>query len=112
MQNQSLDVSNLVVDATAALEAAGFRVAPELVRRYMAALFTKPFVVLSGLTGSGKTKLAQLIAQWLESPRLEPTNTFQVGDEIGIGKGIYIITKVTSSAIDLKDIRGKTEVVG
>lgn len=33
--------------------------------RYVASLATKPFVLLSGLSGSGKTKLAQAFAQWI-----------------------------------------------
>nr|WP_320118868.1 hypothetical protein [uncultured Marinifilum sp.] len=36
-----------------------------LVSRYTASLCTKPFVLLSGLSGSGKTKLAQSFAQWI-----------------------------------------------
>jgi hypothetical protein len=37
----------------------------ELIIRYTASLATKPFVILSGLSGSGKTKLAQSFAQWI-----------------------------------------------
>ena len=33
--------------------------------RFISSLTTKPFVILSGLSGSGKTKLAQSFAQWL-----------------------------------------------
>lgn len=36
-----------------------------LVKRFTAALATKPFVIFSGLSGSGKTKLAQAFVQWL-----------------------------------------------
>jgi 5-methylcytosine-specific restriction protein B len=36
-----------------------------LILRYTAALLTKPFVLLTGLSGSGKTKLAQTIAMWI-----------------------------------------------
>ena len=35
------------------------------VARFLAALLTKPFVILSGLSGSGKTKLAQALGYWL-----------------------------------------------
>jgi hypothetical protein len=35
------------------------------VARFVAALLTKPFVILSGLSGSGKTKLAQALGYWL-----------------------------------------------
>lgn len=36
-----------------------------LVTRYISSLVTKPFVLLSGLSGSGKTKLAQSFAHWI-----------------------------------------------
>ena len=36
-----------------------------LITRYISSLATKPFVLLSGLSGSGKTKLAQSFAQWI-----------------------------------------------
>ncbi len=37
----------------------------QIIRRFVASLCTKPFVILSGLSGSGKTKLAQAFAQWI-----------------------------------------------
>lgn len=36
-----------------------------LIKRFISSLITKPFVILSGLSGSGKTKLAQAYAQWI-----------------------------------------------
>lgn len=33
--------------------------------RFMASILTKPFVILTGLSGSGKTKLAQAFAKWI-----------------------------------------------
>jgi 5-methylcytosine-specific restriction enzyme B len=36
-----------------------------IITRYLCSLITKPFVVLTGLSGSGKTKLAHAFATWL-----------------------------------------------
>jgi len=36
-----------------------------LIIRFTSSLLTKPFVILTGLSGSGKTKLAQAFAMWL-----------------------------------------------
>lgn len=36
-----------------------------LIRRFLSSLCSKQFVILSGLSGSGKTKLAQAFAQWI-----------------------------------------------
>ncbi|WP_299109188.1 McrB family protein [uncultured Winogradskyella sp.] len=43
----------------------GLFYSPELITRYIASLATKPFVLLSGLSGSGKTKLAEAFAKWI-----------------------------------------------
>lgn len=37
----------------------------QLITRFVGSLLTKPFVILTGLSGSGKTKLAQAFAQWI-----------------------------------------------
>lgn len=49
---ESLTLSNLQFNDT-------------LVKRFVASLVTKPFVILTGLAGSGKTKLAQSFIQWI-----------------------------------------------
>ena len=40
-----------------------------LVRRFMASLATKRFLILTGLSGSGKTKIAQSFGEWLGTDR-------------------------------------------
>jgi 5-methylcytosine-specific restriction protein B len=35
------------------------------ITRYLTSLLTKPFIILTGLSGSGKTKLAQAFAMWI-----------------------------------------------
>ncbi|WP_158618054.1 McrB family protein [Chitinophaga lutea] len=42
-----------------------FKTEPGLVRRFIAALATKPFVILTGLSGSGKTRIAISFAKWI-----------------------------------------------
>ncbi len=48
-----------------ATKEAGLIFSPQLIQRFVASLCTKPFVICSGLSGSGKTKLAQAFAQWI-----------------------------------------------
>ncbi|MCD4679893.1 MAG: hypothetical protein K8S00_05850 [Bacteroidales bacterium] len=43
----------------------GLKYTKQLITRYISSLASKPFVLLSGLSGSGKTKLAQAFAQWI-----------------------------------------------
>ena len=45
--------------------AAQFMISRDMVLRFTASLLTKPFVILTGLSGSGKTKLAQIFAKWI-----------------------------------------------
>jgi hypothetical protein len=44
----------------ASYEARGFRFRTSILTRYALSLHTKPFVILSGVSGTGKTKIAQL----------------------------------------------------
>lgn len=44
---------------------AGLIFSPQLIQRFIASLCTKPFVICTGLSGSGKTKLAQAFVQWI-----------------------------------------------
>ncbi len=43
----------------------GFVFSREILARYALSLKTKPFVILSGISGTGKTKIAQLFADYL-----------------------------------------------
>jgi 5-methylcytosine-specific restriction enzyme B len=43
----------------------GLSINSTLSLRFIASLLTKPFVILTGLSGSGKTKLAQSFAMWI-----------------------------------------------
>ena len=44
---------------------AGLTYSPKLERRFISALLAKPFVIFTGLSGSGKTKLAESFVRWL-----------------------------------------------
>ena len=50
---------------------AGLRYDFPLIKRFVGALLSKPFVVLTGLSGSGKTKLAQLFVEWMKFKSLD-----------------------------------------
>jgi MoxR-like ATPase len=53
------------------IESKGFYYPEETVRNYHASLETKPFVILSGITGIGKTKLTELYANAIYSVEKE-----------------------------------------
>jgi energy-coupling factor transporter ATP-binding protein EcfA2 len=53
------------------LEAEGFRFPDWLVTDYLLSLAAKPFVLLSGISGTGKTKLAQMVAEFIAPSSVE-----------------------------------------
>jgi len=60
--------SHPIAPLSAYLSAHGFHFPDDLLTTYYLSLQTKPFVILSGLSGTGKTKLAQLFAEFISSP--------------------------------------------
>lgn len=60
------ELGTLLEECRSSLAASGLRFAGGLLARYLAALLTKRFVILAGLSGSGKTKLALSVAKWME----------------------------------------------
>ncbi|KAA2240056.1 DUF3578 domain-containing protein [Chitinophaga agrisoli] len=57
----SFDYNRFVSD----IKAAHLSFSERLIFRFVTALCAKPFVILTGLSGSGKTKLAQAFAKWI-----------------------------------------------
>ena len=61
-----LPASETIVDYCLAR---GFQFDPDLIARYLAALLAKPFVILAGVSGTGKSKLAELVAEYYSATR-------------------------------------------
>lgn len=57
-------VPSTAVDVVAYCKSRGFAFPPELLARYVAAFLTKPFVILAGVSGTGKSKMAELVAEY------------------------------------------------
>jgi energy-coupling factor transporter ATP-binding protein EcfA2 len=57
----SFDIKSFHTDC----KSAGLVYTDKLVTRFVSSLATKPFVLLTGLSGSGKTKLAEAFAMWV-----------------------------------------------
>ncbi len=60
--------SHPIARLSAYLSAHGFHFPDDLLTTYYLSLQTKPFVILSGLSGTGKTKLAQLFGEFISPP--------------------------------------------
>ncbi|MEO7990794.1 MAG: hypothetical protein ABI663_14695 [Chryseolinea sp.] len=61
VHNLPLDISKLKADATLS----GLHISSATIDRFVTSLIAKPFLILTGLSGSGKTKLAQAFAKWI-----------------------------------------------
>jgi hypothetical protein len=81
MINEKMNASALK-QCCSDFEEANFQCDEEFLRRFVASLGTKPFVILTGLSGSGKTKLAQLFAKWITSEEMY-SDPFIKGAQIG-----------------------------
>jgi hypothetical protein len=57
----------------------------ELIARYIASILTKPFVILAGVSGTGKSKLAQLVAEFYGVEKLE-VETSETNNSVVDGK--------------------------
>jgi energy-coupling factor transporter ATP-binding protein EcfA2 len=62
---EEVKTSSLIPSFTNAAAQQNLIFSSYLTKRYMASLATKPFVIFTGLSGSGKTKLAQTFAKWI-----------------------------------------------
>lgn len=104
-------------------EAIGLRLGHELLLRFTAALGAKRFLILSGLAGSGKTKLAQGFARWLtpapEEGQLPAYAVIPVGADwtgndniLGYPDGLDATRYVTRPALDLIQRAALPENVG
>jgi len=90
----------IIGQCLADFEAANFRCDAEFIRRFVAALLAKRFVILTGLAGCGKTKLAQAFARWI-SPRAGATSDpFFPGTEIPSDQISYIVKGADHLAVE------------
>ncbi|MEQ6342425.1 MAG: DUF3578 domain-containing protein [Gammaproteobacteria bacterium] len=88
---------------------AGLRVSDSLLLRFAASLLAKRFLILTGLSGSGKTKLAHAFAAWISETEDQyrlvavgadwTTNENVVGYQDALQTGIY--RKPSNGALDV-----------
>ena len=60
-----INAPSIIKDFFDITQKSGLKFSEQLIKRFIASLTTKPFVILSGLSGSGKTKIAQSFVEWM-----------------------------------------------
>lgn len=60
------------------LAAVGLNYSVEFISRFIASCLAKPFVIFTGLSGSGKTKLSQAFARWISASRIDTLSNFEL----------------------------------
>lgn len=98
-------LTNMVSEAVTAMHGAGLAYTDKLVSRFAASLLAKPFVILTGLTGSGKTKLAQAFAGWI-SPNSRASNPFVAGTVINGPRTSYTVVSADIVGVQLQNPDG------
>lgn len=80
--------------------AVGLRAEGKLVRRFLASLGAKRFLILTGLSGSGKTKIAQAVAQWI-TPVSVIADPFKPGETLKGAQSEYTVAYSDQSVVEL-----------
>jgi hypothetical protein len=90
----------LINECLQSFESAGLRCDRGLLARFVSSLLTKRFAILTGLAGSGKTKLAQGFARWLSPKSCEVSDPFSIGSVIPSGRISYLVKNADSLSIE------------
>lgn len=65
VSNESKDLNSITDEFKSNLDKIHLRIDVNTIKSFTSSLLTKPFIILTGLSGSGKTKLAEAMAYWL-----------------------------------------------
>jgi energy-coupling factor transporter ATP-binding protein EcfA2 len=98
-----LSLERLGENAASDFSDAGLKVGAKMVRRFAAALLARRFVILTGLSGSGKTKLAQALAMWFNAGGETVADVLQTGEMVEADKVNYEVV-----LSDAKDVHFRT----
>jgi len=104
IENNKFDTSIFLNDT----KKSGFYFNEIFIKRFICLLMSKPFILLTGLSGSGKTKIAQIFSSWLTPKFIEGDNRFEKGDTIISDRKVYKVIDSDNIAVTfLQEETGK-----
>lgn len=89
---------------------ANLRLQQSMVARYIASLLTKRFVILTGLSGSGKTKLAHAFASWLSKTQ-DQYRLVAVGADWTSNENVLGFQDALQSTVYRKPVSGALDLI-
>ena len=90
---------SFIKDFHSACEMAGLQYPRKLLQRFTASLLAKRFLILTGLSGSGKTKLAQAFSEWIGGKTIN-ADPFYPGAGIESSQKTYHVAKSDSISVE------------
>ena len=109
-QSQPELLTTLVSTFQAAATGAGLRVDTVTIQRVVASLMSKRFLIAAGLAGSGKTKVAQALANWL-TPRTVARDPFWPGATIPAANVNYYVKAADSLSVEFWNSTNAAEAI-
>jgi len=97
--NESTKLTELVDAFVGDMQSVGLRVSKSLSLRFISSLLSKRFLILTGLAGSGKTRLAQALARWLTFSCMAE-DVFAPGSEIKSANVTYYVKNSDSLSVE------------
>lgn len=88
---------------------AGFECEEEFLRRFVASLAAKRFVILTGLSGSGKTKLALAFSKWISPGGSGRRDVFAPGSKITADRVTYFVSDSDRLSVELWNSENEAE---
>ena len=83
------------------IHSSGLILSENLIQRFIASLQTKPFVILTGLSGSGKTKLAEAFSIWITN-KYSAKPIFKKGQKLPSKQAPYIVRHISDTNITVE----------
>lgn len=90
------------------LQSAGYIYDKKLVTRFISSLCAKPFTILTGLSGSGKTQLAVNFARWICSSEISQFKVLQKSFDHSETLSNYTVVSLTPQLLEIINDNGDT----